>query len=205
MKQLIRLFILIWATSSMYADFKIEGGASYFLPQSDTLRDIYGGGGVNYHMTLSHRVSKHVDLWAGFNYFDKDGHSLGAHQRTNIKIIPVNLGIKYLFPVCFEHVNLGFCNIENFQIDFYINGALKYYFLRIHDHSSFVIRHSNQDGFGVVFGVGSYVYFYKNMFLNLLIDYSSKQFVDFHYRRHTQGHSIDISGWDFGGGIGVEF
>lgn len=204
MKQLIRLFILILAASSLRADFKIEGGASYFLPQSETLRDIYGGG-VNYHATLSQKVYKHLDLWAGFNYFDKNGHSLGAHQRTNIKIIPLNVGLKYFFPVHFEHVNIHFCTIDHINIDFYINGAFKYYFLRIHDHSSFVKGHSNQDGFGFVFGVGSYIHLYKRMFLNFSIDYSSKQFVDFHYKRHTLSHSIDLSGWDFGGGIGVQF
>lgn len=193
-KRFITFFIMIYSVSYLSADSKIEGGASYFYPQSGILRDIYGAG-VNYHLNFSQNVYKNLDLWVGANYFNKDGHSLGAHQKTNIKIIPVNLGLKYLFPVHFQHVN----------IDFYINGAFKYYFLKIHDYSPFVAKHSNKDGFGVVFGGGSYIYLYKHIFLNFLIDYSFKQFFDFHHKPHTQSHSVDVSGWDFGGGIGVKF
>lgn len=194
MKRFIPLLMMIYTASFLNAACKIEGGASYFSPQSETLREIYGGG-VNYHATLSQRVYKNLDLWAGANYFNKDGHSLKEHQRTNIKIFPVSVGLKYLFPVHFDHVN----------IDFYINGAFKYYFLRIHDRSSFVTRHSNQDGFGVVFGGGSYIYLFKHMFLNFLVDYSFKEFHDFHHKRRTESHTVDVSGWDFGMGLGVKF
>ncbi len=194
MKRFVKLLLITFSASPLFADVKIEGGASYFSPQSETLREIYGGG-VNYHFTVSQEVYKNLDLWAGANYFDKNGHSLRSHQRTNINIIPVNLGLKYLFPVQFKNV----------KVDFYLNGAFKYYFLYIHDNASFVKKHSSKNGFGVVFGGGSYVYLTKHLFLNFLIDYSFKEFHDFHHERNTESHSIDISGWDFGGGIGLKF
>ncbi len=173
---------------------KIEGGVSYFWPQADILRDIYGPG-INYHVTLSGKVYKHLDLWAGANYFNKDGKSLGSHKRTNIKIIPVSLGLKYLF----------FFNIDWVKVDFYFNAAFKYYFVKIHDHSNFVYKHSNKNGLGGVAGVGSYVHFTDYFFVNLLVDYSYKRFSHFHHKEHSKTHSLQVGGLDFGGGVGFQF
>jgi len=170
-------------------DFKIEGGVTYFYPQSHLFRKIYGGC-ANYHVTFSRKLSDHWDVWTGVNYFNKDGRSTHLHQRTNIKIIPISLGLKRLFPTHFNWAD----------IVFYINGGFKYYFVKIHDRSDFVRQHTNRGGLGGVFGAGSYIYFAKHWYLNTFIDYSFKRF-----HNVPQHHVLDVGGWDFGGGIGCSF
>lgn len=189
------VFISLCTTSaSLSAHFKLEGGASYFYPTSDTIRDIYGGG-VNYHLTWSESLAKHWDLWAGINYFEKWGRSKGAHQRTQIEILPISLGVKLLIPTQWRKL----------PVDMYVNGGLKYYFLRIHDHSHYVHQNNNKNGLGGVVGVGSYLHLTEHFFLNVLIDYSFKTFHDFDHNPATHSNSLNVGGVDFGAGIGMQF
>jgi hypothetical protein len=185
-------FIASCATVS--ARFKLEGGASYFYPVSERMREIYGGG-VNYHLNWSENLAKHWDLWAGINYFEKWGRSEGLHQRTHIQILPISVGAKLLYPTYWRKL----------PVDMYLNGGLKYYFVRIHDHSHYVTPHSNDNGLGGVVGVGTYLHLTKHCFINLLIDYSFKRFHGFHHKPDTHSNSLDLSGVDFGAGIGIGF
>jgi len=178
----------------MKGAFKVEAGISYFYPQSSVLREIYTGG-VNYHATLSQKLSRHWDVWMGVNYFNKDGHSINGHQKTNIRIFPVSLGLKRLFKF---HVSWT-------DIIFYVNGGFKYYFVNIHDHSDFVRKHTSKNGLGGVFGAGTYFYFTQHWYVNALIDYSFKRFHGLPHKHNTRSHTLDVGGWDFGAGIGVSF
>ena len=176
--------------------FKIEAGISYFYPKSEIFREIYGGG-ADFHFNLSQKIGKQVDLWAGVNYFNKDGHSLGFDQKTTITLIPTSLGLKYFLP--------PFC-IYWVKVAPYLNGAFKYYYLEIHDQSDFVDRHTKKDGLGGVFGIGTYLHFKEHIFMNVLIDYSFKKFHAFHHEKpNIHNYAFDVSGFDFGVGLGFSF
>ena len=180
--------------SSLYAADKIEVGVSYFFPQSESVRKIYGGG-VNYHLTLTQNFTTNWDLWSGFNYFSKSGHSLHDHQKTTIKIIPFSLGVLRLFPFC----------VGDRAIDLYVKGGLKYYFVKIHNHSSFVESHTNKNGLGGVFGIGSYFQAVKGFYFNTFVDYSFKRFHSIHHKHHAKSYPLEVGGLDFGGGIVYQF
>jgi len=190
------VFPLALVCCYLKADVKIEGGLSYFLPSSHRVREIYEDGGLNYHLNLSQTIFSHCDLWLGANYFSQYGHSLAGDQRTRIRIIPVSLGLKYFFPI----------KIRRMKGDFYLNGAFKYYFVKIHDESDFVDSHTSKNGLGGVLGFGTYLYLSRHVFLNFLVDYSIKTFHASHpHKPNTEGHSLNVGGWDFGGGIGLRF
>ncbi len=176
-----------------YMGTKFEVGVSYYYFQSSVLRDIYDNGAANYRASISQNIWNNLDLWAGASYLHKNGKSLNAHERTSIQIVPVSLGLKYILPL-----NLS-C------VDLYLNGAFKYFFFKTHDHSDFVKEHRHKSGLGGVFGAGSYFNVSKHFFLDLFVDYSFKHMHFSNAQPNITGHSLQIGGWDFGGGLGYQF
>ena len=173
---------------------KAEAGVTYFLPESHLIRKIYGGG-ANYYITFAQKLSKHWEAWGAFNYFSKNGHSLGDKQSTSIKLYPFSLGFKYLFPF----------HSSQLDVDLYLQGAFKYYFLRINNHSQFVEKYTSKEGLGGIFGIGTYLHVYQCFYIDVLINYSFKRFHEVVYLPNTKSQPINAGGWDFGGGIGYSF
>ncbi len=162
----------------------------YFYPVSGVIRDIYGGG-IEGELETAVRLYAGLHLFANGGIFVKDGHSLGLDNRTQIKLFPLSLGLKY-----------------NFRIssiwEFYLGAAPTYTWAYFHDHSSFVKQHVHKSAFGAVGKMGFLYTFKKIGFADFFFDYYYTEISGTHSSGVT-GTSRDIGGFRTGLGLGVKY
>lgn len=167
---------------------------AYFRPESSRVRRIYSSGWADYQVEYSKSVCQNWLLWTGASGFCKHGHSIGLNDDTRLRLIPISLGVKYLY-------SIAPC------LDLYAGGAVCYSFLRIKDDSPYVHRNVSSQTFGGLAQVGLYYYFTQSFHLNVFADYLFQRFT---FPRSSSNpfverNDLNMSGWKIGGGIGVNF
>ena len=178
--------------------FSIQGDVSYFRPSSHILREIYGKGWVDYKVELNGPVSschwfwEKISVFGDVSYLHKTGHSLGGHYKTEITIVPISLGLKWVQPI-------------GCATRFYLGAAPRYFFLRIHDHLSVVKEKINKNGLGGMAITGFNFDLWKGLYLDLFVSYSFKNFSKPSTPHGVRGHSLQVGGLDVGGGLGWTF
>jgi hypothetical protein len=188
LKSVIFGFLLPFSLHAYHGGTQLRAG--YFYPESSTIREIYGGG-IEGEIETSVLVYRRLSLFANAGVFIKDGHSLGLHDSTRIKIFPLSLGLKY---------NFYLSNIW----EFYLGGAPTYTWVRFHDHSSYVKEHVHKGAFGAVLKTGFIYTFWKRVFLDFFFDYYFTRISGTHSSGITSS-SRDISGFRTGLGLGVKY
>lgn len=173
-------------------EWLIEGKGAFFGPVEDKFRDIYGDGNGRYGAEISYEFCNCIYGWTSVDWFHDSGHSIGQHHRTNINLIPVGLGLKFMASVnCW---------------DFYLGGGALFTHFETEDHSPYVIRESNKWVYGGILKLGTLLNC-NCFFLDIFGDYSWLQ--DAHFHRTDNGkverHSANINGWAIGLGIGFRF
>lgn len=179
----------------MPTDFSVNVRAAYLHPTSSQVRKIYGNGWADYQLELATNILPNWQVWGGVSGFGKKGHSIGLEDRTHLRLIPVSLGLKYLF-------NCGQ------DLDFYVGGGLCYSFLNIKDKSPVFDEHISKRAFGFVLQSGVYYYFYECFFVNLFADYYFQRFHLGHNNSessYTEWNDLDMSAFKAGLGIGIQF
>jgi hypothetical protein len=171
--------------------FTAKAEFSYFQPSDDTFQDIYGGG-IDYGFDLSTSVWRSLDVFFGFDYFEKDGHSLGGHNKTNIRIIPLSAGLRYRFM------------IYSFW-DIYLGLGPTYSFLKIQDHSPYVKEHVTKSDWGGVGQIGMNFYPVKYLILSIFCDYFYTKMNFSGNHCNVERHDAYIGGFNAGGAIGITF
>lgn len=179
------------------AEFRI----AWYSPSSHKFRKIYSNSLADYQIELSKKLFGNWDLWLDVDYATKKGHSTYFHDKTRITIVPIILGARYSFDLCYD-----------FQL--YLGAGVNYTFLRIHDDSHYVKKHVHKEQFGGTFKVGLKKYFCDCFFVDVFVDYFLQ---DFHFsgkdrlssssgsERFVQRHSANLSGFKIGAGIGYTF
>lgn len=182
----------------------VEFRSSYFSPHSSNFRKFFHNGGANYQLTASAPVcfqnesawARGINLWAGVDYFSKTGKSSGFGEKTEIRLAPLTLGLKYFFP------SFG---CEN-PFNFYAAGGMKYYFLRNRNHSHHVQRKINRSGMGGVLEVGCITLIQDHLILDLFTSYSFKTFrAPSSKDLSIKTSGLNVSGLNVGAGIGYQF
>jgi hypothetical protein len=168
----------------------LEEKASYFSPISHKVRDIYAKGMGMYGFELTVPIWDFIYGWTSGSYLSKVGHSIGDHSRTRVKLIPLGIGLKFMYTVdC---------------IDFYAGvGGLGTYF-HTNDQSPFVIRSTTKWAAGGIGKLGLFIRPTKVFFIDIFGDYSYMNF-KFHSSKKVVRHNVNFSGWSVGGGIGWAF
>lgn len=198
----IRLFADISSNSSKIDESNpviIEFRPSYFLPSSQLLRDVYGAGGIEYQLTGMVPIyqgtlfwARCFDVWWAVDYFKKSGHSELEHTRTDITMVPLTLGMKYAY-------SRGIWRP-------YVGVGMKYWFVNIHNHSKYVMKHTNVSGMGGVAEGGFLVFLGKYWNLDFYTSYSFKEFKAPHSKSsNIEMTDLQVGGWNFGAGIGVKW
>lgn len=175
-------------------DFAVEGRVAYFKPSSKKVQEIYGNGWADYQVELSTGIGEHIRLWTGVSGFKESGRSLGLRDRTTLRLIPLNFGLKYFF--C-----LTDCT------KFYVGAALACSFLKIRDHSDYVQEHTSRTRVGGLFQAGWYYYFNEAFFADIFVDYYYQKF-NFSKSQNSynvERHDVNLSGFKMGGGLGYKF
>lgn len=124
---ILSLITLISVMAGLEAvDVLAEAKVAYFYPTNHRFRKIYSNGGAIYGVEVSCQTWRGLYAWTSGSFFTKSGSSIGEKDYTRVTLVPLALGLKYLFPVG--------CS------DLYIGAGILSTYLHTHDHSHFVIR-----------------------------------------------------------------
>jgi len=193
--------IALVSFSSLHAgEVLTEVKAAYFLPTDNRFRDIYSGGGLYSIETSVQICCSQFYPWASLGYFHETGRSLascsiGSSQSasTHITIVPLGLGLKYLFPIdciCFSP---------------YVGAGVQFAYAHIHNNYPFVSQNQSDWGVGGIAKAGFISDLTHCFFLDFSLDYSYMK-VDFHnHHANIMNRRADLSGFSVGMGIGYRF
>lgn len=178
---------------------------------------------------LGCECEKNIKLWVGVSGFSVSGRSRlscynhsggsidcssfafgsdcsdhGIRRRTSLRMIPVSLGIKYIF----NHLLDNFLTIDP-CLNLYVGAAACYSSLRIRDHDEYLHRHVHKNAWGGLIQSGVYYYVNSYVFVSAFADYLFQRFrFSNHHRNyssHIERHDLTMDGYKLGVGIGVTF
>ncbi|MFN4174571.1 MAG: hypothetical protein ACK4HV_05655 [Parachlamydiaceae bacterium] len=176
----------------------IEFKAGYFNFFDSKLRKIYNRGGFDAQISLSYPLGGGQDCPLSFSaygaieYYRKSGQSLDAHQKTSIWSIPVNLGLK-------TFLNLHTC------LDAYFTLGPRYFFIKQHNHSSYVNKNRSRNGIGFFANTGFIYRLSHRIWLDTFAEYSYGKIRFKANRASTYSRRVQVSGYTIGLGLGVGF
>lgn len=180
-----------------------EVKGAYFYANDSRFRDIYDQYGL-YSLETSVQVWC-TDLYvfgsAGYLYASGDsliepGVSEIANREkssTNLNLVPLAVGLKYYFP------------LECYCISPYIGAGALFSYARIENNYPYVAEHLSHWGYGAIGKVGVLVDLSYCLFLDLFAEYSYME-IDFNeHHENVVNRRADLSGFNFGAGIGYRF
>ena len=220
MKKILLSLTCLALVGTIYASdhgwmFSVKQG--YFVPQSDTLRDMFkcsgGPGGYFVEGALRWDVYKGLNLELNSSYFGHNGRALAttittssscvchssscssgccSSYRIEFKMPTVGFGLKYFY--CFHNR----CNV-------FIGGGIKGFFVRIKNESPYVPCHDNSSAVGGFVHAGLLFDIYKGLFLEVFADYLGSR-LDYPCEDCSScQYKLDVSGFAGGLGIGYKF
>ena len=174
-------------------EMMLIGKAAYFRPSSNKFRKIYGGGWI-YDMELKIQTYKQLYTWTSIGLFTKSGVTSGGRDRTKIQIVPIGVGLQYLYP-------LGYHN----DAVYFGAGVLPTY-VHVYDQPSFLVSSSHKWGYGGVFKTGAILYLCHSIFVDFFANYTILWISgDDSTTPLVFGTKANLCGLSVGGGIGYRF
>jgi hypothetical protein len=168
--------------------WEMQFRAAGFRPQSDSFQRVYGHWAPAVEFQLERVFCRNWSFWANIDYTWKNGHS-SQHDSTHLSVLPLSVGVKGTYFLT-----------DDFGV--YMGLGPTYAWLRIHDHSSHVIEHVRKSSWGGVAKLGFTWLFACHGLLDLFADYNYQHF-HFHDTPSLIRHNANLSGWRFGGGLGI--
>ncbi len=167
---------------------RLEAKASYFYPTDSTTRQIMGSG-VLIGAESSFQAYRGLYPWLSASVFPNRGHSIGERFNTKMRLVPIGVGLKYLFDAgCLSP---------------YIGAGFLPSYLYCKDEAPAVKRVRKKWGLGGIFKTGLCIDA-SWFFVDLFAEYMLLKF-DFSDTEKTYGRKADLSGLSAGGGLGVRF
>lgn len=190
---------------SFFSDVAVEARVAYYSPSSKKVRKIYGNGWADYQIEISKGIGCGWRVWTGVSGFSRTGYSLDFGNKTNLQLVPVNLGLKYNY-------NL------NQDLSVFVGGAGCYSFLNIHDHSDYVKQHTHKGAWGGLVQSGLKYNFSNCGYVSVFADYFFQEFkfhdthdsafqgsTYYYPSRYVNRETVDFNGYKVGVGIGFAF
>ncbi|MBX7067422.1 MAG: hypothetical protein K1X28_09340 [Parachlamydiales bacterium] len=170
----------------------IEATGAYFLPTNDIYKKIYSHGSGIYGLEMSVHAWQELYAWTSVSYFSKGGRSIGEGDKTELKLVPIGVGLKYFFPIgCW---------------DIYLSGGILASYLHLHDYSPFVIQSNSKWTVGGTGKIGVLWNLAQYFFIDAFSSYSYMKFdFDSTHGGKIVPHDVNLSGWSFGGAFGFRF
>ena len=181
--------------ASCFGDVTIEGRFSAFFPLGSRAREIYNDALPCLELQVATVICDCWQPWFNAGYIWSDGNSIGCGNKTQLSVVPLSLGINYLFPLCD-------C------VDWYIGAGALYSFLRTEDHSPYVHEHVRKNTWGGTARVGFYYQWTECLFLEGFLDYVYQEFdfsTDEDSDPYVVRNDVDLSALKLGVGLGYRF
>lgn len=180
--------------SKVIDEVSLEAKGGIFVPLSNNVRKIYNGVIPDVEWELGTRFFQNWQTWANVSYiFFEDGRTLGLRDDTNLKLLPLSLGIKYFLPI-------------NLNTDFYFAAGAVCSFLWVHNHSKYIPNHLTKITPGAIAKTGFIYRWDEHFFVEGFFDYLYQHFdfsKSYSPSHHVDGHDLNMSGLKFGFALGV--
>lgn len=155
------------------------GGYAMNEPRFDA---VYKSGGLMSGVSLSSAVVSDVNFYLDIKYYNREGKLTFSQEKTTLYIVPVTLGLRYIYP-------MGLFNP-------YLGAGLDFYFFYEENPIGTVLNHTN--GFHIA--GGTYIRFSKSVpvLLNLRLKYTSA-------KAEQDSIQIQLGGFEYGAGVTYVF
>lgn len=160
-------------------DISVELRSALFIPSSERFRAIYGNFGRCQELQISNQ-----NVWINFDWFSKNGKSIGLGDPTHIRIANVSLGWKFSRPLSKELIT-------------YFGLGESLGAIRLKNQSQCDNEDLTKAAFGIVAKSGIYFFFNRSLFMDAFVDYLFQP-VRFETR-------VNVGGLKIGIGLGVRF
>jgi hypothetical protein len=169
---------------------EVKGG--YFFFTDSDMRNVFDQGGLDVQISGSYPVYKVLHVYGSVEYLEKSGHSINAHQKTSLWAVPFNLGLRPVFPI-------------GNHVAYYFTIGPRYSLVYVHNRSSYVPKRMQARGFGGFVNTGFLFLIGKHFTLDIFGEYSYTRLSFHSSMMGTQGHTVQVGGLTFGGGLGYSF
>ncbi len=170
----------------------IELKAGYFFFADGDMRKVYNHGGFDLQLSGSYPIWKWLQIYGSFEYLQANGKSLVFQQKTSIWEIPLSLGLKSVARI-------------NRWASYYFTLGPRYFFVHVHNDSSYVDKNLNQNGLGGFVGTGFTFSSCGRYLVDIFGEYSYIK-MDFHPEQgNVVGRTTQLGGFVFGAGVGYQF
>ncbi len=157
----IGVIVLASFSSLRATEVLTEVKAAYFRPTNSLFREVYSGGGLYSVEASVQTCCKQLYPWASLGYFHTSGHCIGEEQPTNITIVPIGLGLKYLFSIDWSGPRP------------YLGAGMLVSYMQIHNKCSFVTQKESKWNIGGIIKAGFLSCITQCVFFDLFVDYSA--------------------------------
>lgn len=173
---------------------RTEARIAYFQPTSSKVKKTYSDGWLDYQLELSQDLLLGLQAWGGVSWSYKQGHSTKTGSKTNLHLIPTQLGLKYAFSI-----------LPRTQL--YVGVGACYSYLHVKDHSPHVHHSTSKGAYGGIFRSGFYLRFSECFLFTAFADYFYQNFHFSHSKRNPsiERGSLNLSGYKTGAGFGMTF
>jgi hypothetical protein len=170
----------------------IEFKVGYFFFSSSPMNQVYDQGGIDLQISGAYPIQQYLRIYGSVEYLQKSGHSLGGHERTSYWALPLSLGLQPVFKIS------SYCS-------YYFTLGPRYFFARVHNHSSLVPRHMKGNNIGGFANTGFQFIISKHFLIDVFGEYSYARLA-FHPSTSTaEGHTVQVGGFTFGAALGYAF
>lgn len=170
----------------------IEFKAGYFFFSNDKMQDVFDQGGLDLQICGSYPIWRWIQIYGSVEYISRHGRSLKGHQRTSIWEIPLSLGPKLVARI-------------NPSAHYYFTMGPRYFFVHVHNHSSFVDKNVSQNGIGGFVSTGFNFFPIPHLLIDIFGEYSYCR-LHFHpSKKNVYGEAAQVGGFTFGVGLGYAF
>jgi hypothetical protein len=171
----------------------LEIKPSYFFFSAYPMKDIYDDGGFEIQGSASVPICNYIDLYGSIGYREAWGHALNTCAKTNLTVIPVDIGLKPIFNFC-----------ERFYYFFAIGP--RYFYFHQHNNSPYVDRIINGSGIGLFVNTGFNILVTDCLLLGIFGEYSyEKKTICPHMPHVFSNGSVQMGGFAFGISLGYAF
>ena len=205
MKVLTILLTALLPFAAFAQNYTLEMRAAGFQPSSKTIRKAYSQAWIDYEVLSSGSINEYLDLYAQVSWMVKKGvyhdriPGFWFKDHSRAWVLPLNVGLRAYLPV-------------NCRMKVYVGGGVSYSFLMIESRTNFSFLRSDfnknvkKSNWGALAKVGLIFNVGDNVFLDIFADYIFQEFY-LGKERCTRGlgRHFNVSGFKFGGGLGVNF